>query len=529
MAVQGEISPFPIIAAGLAALLAVLGQSKPLIVQIPVAGDAKADEEKEDEVLLELRMAFRKLREAYRDLERDTRKDRLFAGLGEARLNDVGTPFERIAERLRKLSGADGLALYTVAQYEDLFVVRAAVGDLPASQGVQNLEVRAKQAAGVVREQADVLLSAMRGGEPGTNVPLLHEGRVVGVLAASMKDPNNSATEVLEQAAPWVAALVVDQARRESVERRLKETELLYGLATGTDGATGRADMAARAVRDLKEITGADHVSISLIDGAQLTRLAGEGIEAPILEAMSFAHGPGVAGWLGVGSPELVLADVRGDARCASEGALRARIGSFVAIPLTILGEIGAVLLAATSRVGGLDVPQIEALRAAGAELGRRFGRPLPVGEDSDGLMLPTEFATRLLRGGALVTLEPLRLDAHEASFGKPAIAHALRTLSHRVKARLPEGAAACRTGEGQILVWLPSAKESEAISWANEMAAVASMIGLRTPDGTRRIPIALRAKAALLENPGSEGEGLTTSEDRREESVERESRRRVA
>ena len=500
----GEIGrTLPALGACALASLAVL-MSSPLPSPLSQSAIQSPEAEtQEDEVLLELRLAFRKLREAYRELEASTRRERLLAGLGDATLVGTGSPFERVAERLRKLCGASGLVIYTVAGYDDLFTVRAAVGDLPPSQSLQPLEVSAKLAPGAIREQADVLLDSLRGETPGTNVPLMHEGRVVGVVAASLARPDEKAHAILDQAAPWVAALVADQSRRETVERRLKETELLYGLATATDGASGRADMAARAVRDLKEMLGADAVSIALVEDGVLVPLASEGLRAPILEAMSFGAGGGVGGWVAVGAPEIVMPDVRGDARCASQEALRARIGSFVAIPMNILGELGAVLCAATSRVGGLDVGHIETLRAAAAEIGRRFGQPLTKGADGDGLLLPTEFATRLLRGGALVTLDPMRLDHHEAVFGRPALAHALRTLGHRVKARLPEGAAACRTPEGRLLVWLPEASESQAIAWANETAAVASMIGLRTPDGTRRIPIAVRAKAALLEAQG--------------------------
>ncbi len=501
----GAYLALPLVACGLASLVLVAGGGRAPAPSPALAGEPErpsgpsADEE--DGAILELRLAFRKLRDAYRELERTSRRDRVLAGLGEAKAGGDGTLFARVAERLRKLSGADGLALYTVALYDDLFVVRAAVGELSPSQTGQPLEISARGAAASVREGADALLATLRDGAPGTNVPLVHEGRVVGVLAATCANPDAvpKVAAVLEGAGAYVAALVVDGTRRESVERRLKETELLYGLATGTDGAAGRADAAARAVRDLKEILEADHVSVHLVEGDRLTPLASEGVRAPILEGMSFAGGAGIEGWVRTGAPEIAMPDVRGDARCSAEAALRARIGAFVAVPLTILGEVGAVLCAATSRVGGLDLPQIETLRAAGAELARRLGRPATEGE-GDGLLLPSEFAARLLRGGALVTLDPIRLETHEAAFGKPAVAHAMRTLGHRVRAKLPPGASACRTGDGRLLVLLPDAEESEAIAWGNEMAAVASLIGLRTPDGTRRIPIAVRAKAALVE-----------------------------
>lgn len=495
----------PTIAGALAAVTICLSggvRTVTLTVDAPVTAKSEEDE---DEVLADLRLAFRKLREAYRELERSSKRDRILAGLGEARVGGEGSPFERVTTRLRKLSGADGLVLYTVAQYDDLFVVKAAVGDLAAAQSTQPLEVNAKAAAADVSDGADRLLATIRDGVPGTNVPLIHDGRVVGVLAATAKEADAlpRISFALEGVAPWLAGVVVDATKRESTERRLRETELLYAVSTGTDGAAGRSDLASRAVRELREIVDADHVSIAFVEDGVLVPLASEGVRASILETMSFAGGAGVEGWVRTGAPEIVMSDVRSDARCSPEMALRARIGSFVAIPLGIAEGIGAVLCAATARVGGLDLPQIESLRAAGAELARRFARPLVSESEGEGMLAPSEFATRLLRGGVLVTLDPVRLEIHEAAFGKPAVAHAMRTLGQRVRARLPEGAAACRTGEGRILVWMPDASETEAVSWGNEMAAISGTLGLRTPDGTKRIPIALRAKTALLDPNG--------------------------
>ncbi|RYG66460.1 hypothetical protein EON77_17430 [bacterium] len=220
-----------------------------LAIDVPVT--AKSDDE-EDAVLADLRLAFRKLREAYRDLERSSKRDRILAGLGEARMGSEGTQFERVTNRLRKLSGADGLVLYTVAQYDDLFVVRAAVGDLAAAQTTQPLEINAKAAASDVSLGADRLLATLRDGAPGTNVPLLHKGRVVGVLAASAKDPDEvpRIAAALEGVAPWVAGLVVDGTKRESTERRLRETELLYAVSTAIETwSASRISFSSRTAR----------------------------------------------------------------------------------------------------------------------------------------------------------------------------------------------------------------------------------------------------------------------------------------
>ena len=93
--------------------------------------------------------------------------------------------------------------------------------------------------------------------------------------------------------------------------------------------------------------------------------------------------------------------------------------------------------------------------------------------------------------------LEPIKRNSLIENYGRPAMTHAFRQFATRIRAKLPSGGALCRKGEGGLVVFLPDANEDFAAEWANDAAATASMIGLRTPDGSARIPLPMRAKVA--------------------------------
>jgi hypothetical protein len=57
------------------------------------------------------------------------------------------------------------------------------------------------------------------------------------------------------------------------------------------------------------------------------------------------------------------------------------------------------------------------------------------------------------------------------------------------------------RRNEGDYVVFIPSTDSEFVRRWANDAATLASLVGVRTPDGSTRIPLALRAKVAPM-NP---------------------------
>jgi GGDEF domain-containing protein len=131
------------------------------------------------------------------------------------------------------------------------------------------------------------------------------------------------------------------------------------------------------------------------------------------------------------------------------------------------------------------------------AELSRAFERIS--GAKAGGLMTPHEFSKATAgREGALVYLEPLRKEQMITNYGFAAYEEALRKLAHQVRAKLPEGCCLCRRDQGDYLAFLDTTEEF-ARAWANEVAASASFIALTSSETAKRVPLALRAKVALI------------------------------
>jgi GGDEF domain-containing protein len=255
-------------------------------------------------------------------------------------------------------------------------------------------------------------------------------------------------------------------------------------------------------VREVETIIDTDHLSIHWLDDGYSIMAAHMGATYQALDAVSFAHGPGVEGWLSVGAPELNMIDISKDARCNSEVSLKMRIGSLCVVPIQFSDKPFGFVCATTCRTGGLDTPEIETLRVVAAEMGQALARLRSAGEPQAGLMTPREFQQRVQEQGegCIVALETLRKKQLSETFGRPAIEHAQRQLALRIRSKLPSGGCICRRSQGDYAVYLPGCDEPFARSWANEIAALASMIGLRTPDGKSRIPLAVRGKAAKIE-----------------------------
>ena len=56
-----------------------------------------------------------------------------------------------------------------------------------------------------------------------------------------------------------------------------------------------------------------------------------------------------------------------------------------------------------------------------------------------------------------------------------------------------------CRHPDGMFMVYLPGASREAATEWANEISSRTPSAGIRTPDGSERIPLQLRVKVAAL------------------------------
>lgn len=473
----------------------------------------------EPEGFLELRENFRKLREAYRDLERKSRRDRLVAQLQEAKLGRGERFLPRLAARIQELTGAQSVALYTVAQFAEKLVLKAVTGEVPEALRTHAFEIDLQRAPGQVRHSLGQLSSALLSESDRARVAqvlLTDGGRVSGMILVTHDRSSHldEARERAEELAPYLVAILRDQEEREHSERRLRETEILYETAVAGVGAETPLSLCARVAKRSAELIEADHFGVFLLEDVEAICVAHAGRAVRLLEAMAFETGPGVEGWLAAGAPELAMHDLDADPRCPPREALKSRIHSFCLVPLQYGAQPCGFVTAASGVVGGVDVTDLEALHAVAAELSLALGRVIEGSHGPEGLVTPQEFqqAVQLATGGAVIEIELLRYDALLERFGGPAVDQAVRRLMRKLRDRLPLGGALCRREGSDLVVFLRGMEPSFAQSWANEATAYASLVPLSTPDGTESIPLAVRAKVASISRQSGEIVGGTAA-----------------
>jgi len=455
---------------------------------------------------LELRENFRSLRDQYRDLERRSRRDRIAVQLTEA-ADATGETFEqRIAHRLREITGAAGTTLHTCAQFADAVVVRAASGNVPEplktamfplAKGLSEWQMRHRieQAMLVAQEENHRTL--------GATVLLKHRGLIVGALCLTDESRHrlDEAVAKAEEAAPFVAAQIQKEQVEAQERRRLREIELLYTIATTASGAESAANLAARVARELNEILNPGHLAIWFLDGDSVYSVAALGASHRLFESLNFDGQTGIPGWLASGGEEVHLFDTADDARIDRVEALKRRVGSYALIPIDVSASVFGFLTVATNASGAIDVKELETIRIVAAELGQALARLDGSVKGPAGFATPREFqdAVGQAERGVLVTLEPLRLDQLIEQFGRPVVEMAFRKFAAKLRLTLPVGALLCRPSEGDWIIFLRDLDEPFARHWAAEATATASLIPLRTPDGSRRIPLGVRAKIAEI------------------------------
>lgn len=455
---------------------------------------------------LEVRENYRSLRDHTKEIERKSRRDRSAVQLFESLGQGGELAYAALARKFKEITGAQGLTLYTITDIGHRMVVQSAQGEVPEQIQTSAFDIPSDAGDGQIRHRVDKMLLALRDTDQPVqcaSVLLKDRGRMVGMVClfhSNVKLLEESVDRATE-ASEVLAGLVHAQMERDEERRRLREAEVLYAVASASAGADTPQSVAARVVRELVDVLRVDGISVMVLDQGEALPLVTQGHCPRLIDAMSFAEGPGVAGWLKIGAPELAILDTFGDARLAKEDALKKRIGSMVVLPIQFGSEPYGLLVAMTQRVQGIDGGRLETLRVVAAELSQAMARLTTDHRDPEGLMTPGEFHEMVSRhSGCLVYLEVLRRDDLVERFGAPAVDIATRKFASRMRSRLPAGGALCRRDEGDYIVFLRDMDETFARSWANDAAASASMIGITTPDGRARIPLALKAKVAAIE-----------------------------
>ena len=459
----------------------------------------------------ETRIAFKELQSRYNEIELRSRRDRLSSRLLRTYLESVDAPYSALTNSLMDEVGAEGLTLYALPPTTSRLVVQSVSGRVPEKVKTEAFDAPAHMSEGQLKHKLHKLTHALR--EPNSmltngSVVLKYKGRVVGLLSLFHSNSRDldRCIEKAELAAEAMGSLLVLHMERQSLRRQMKRLELMHAAAAVGDGADNLAALADRMVRELWPALDLDHLSIHLIEDGEAFALAKDGAVVDPLAALSFGFGPGLGGWLRSGAPELALFDARSDMRLEREEAIRLRLGSIVIEPLGPAGSPVGYLCATTHRVHAIGEDELEAIRGISADLGRAMTRLVQPTERTEGIATATEFRQAVADAdfGSIIQIEPLRMEEMKANAEPAAIEAALRAFAIRIKNTLPSGGMVCRRETGAFAILLRGWAESEANRWANECVASASFIAVPTRDGSRKIPLAGRARAAALPNKTS-------------------------
>ncbi len=475
-------------------------------IEVPVESDFNPEiEHSPSRRYLELRDSYRSLRDAYRTLERRARKDRICSLLFDSGINQGEKTMASITNRMRELTGVTGLSLYTAAEYSDVMVVSAFSGELPDSMTTRSVPTGTAISETQLKQQFDMWLRAIRSTEDAPfsrSLVLKDKAKVIGVLCLSDPKPENlqRAIDIAEEALPFVSRLLSLSMQQAEHGRRMRQAELMYLVSSVCHGADSNISLASRFVRELWSSLSLDHLAVHFLDGRQSVIAASEGATAAIFDSIQFGTHAGVAGWLSSNYPEVVIYDTTADDRIEKKDALQRRVGSYVVLPLKYGAEPIGFMTAATHRVGGIDIHEVEILRTLAAELSQAFGRLEVEHSAASGMVSPREFQQAVSEiEGSLVHLEPLQREQIIEDFGQPAFDYAVRQFAHRLRSMLPSGSLLCRRNEGDYVVLLADADVSVASLWANQASVLASMVAITTPDGRARVPLGLRVKVSAL------------------------------
>lgn len=456
------------------------------------------------EAYMELRESFRRLKDQYRDLASlRTRESRSLELLRLLTESQCAYP-DRIVQAIRQRHDLQGVAIFQPSSPSDRLSLSASEGALPESiesEGLSaNLQLASEQVkASIVRGANEAIGAHSQGGS--ANLPLIHDGRVVGLLALfgetrALREAVDACSEVTGDLA---SALACD-ARHQNYKKRALSAETQFELATVLRGASSRNHLAARAVQVLQEICGLENLAIHWIcDGEQLLA-ASHGVKPLLPDMLSLGGGQGTSGWTSHGSPDLWMPSTHEDARVRPHAVVQTRQRSAALLAIRRGEEVVGYITASSSRTGAIGAFEFDTIRMTAHHLSQALvqleGQTLP-----GGLAPLAELREALAQNPSslIVQLVPVQRDRQLQTLGLPAFEQATRAFAQRLSAKLPPGGFIASRSGGEFLVLLPNFSRPQAESWANESAALASLVGVPVGDGSTRIPLAFRARVSSL------------------------------
>jgi GGDEF domain-containing protein len=455
--------------------------------------------ETDNEEFDQLKESYRKLREHSQNLESRSKKNHWIVELTEAVHQESGQPLQNLASRLRGICQAKGLTLYSSGTSAGSLVVQAFSGDVPAQVQTRRISVGRDQSESVMRECATRALRDTKEDSHTTTVVLRARQRMIGMIWIQCDDEDDlaRARETIEFLGDTLGQLVQDVLQVQVMKARERELEVLYQVSSVSLGSETPGTLLARVIRELKDSITSDTIAAYVLDGEELISVASEGTPMRLVEAMSFARGPGIPGWLKLGAPDLLIADTHDDPRVNKDFLMKSRIGSYGLVPIRVGETIYGALSAASIRAGGLSDRDLQSLQLIARELGQAISRLDGSMKSGGGLVTPQELQEILsTKSGSLIILDPLRKEELKTEFGNHALDHCIKKFSASLRSMLPNGGVVCRRDE-DIVVFVPDLDELAARQWANEAAASASMMSFHAPDTGRLTPFAVRAKVS--------------------------------
>jgi GAF domain-containing protein len=511
---QGAIPSMYTLAHAAGVLVIAMLVNQPRIVVRPktiqemiteLAETSGAESESGTQALIELREQYRRLSVSYKQLERKSRVDRISAQLLLSR-KEPGADFGPIVDKLRNLLEVDGLILYSSRQATESMIVSASSGRVPDDSNGLSFKVEPGDAVFRMKDKAEQAIRAIsreRDEEfARTNVVLKHRGLVVGMLTIIVRDETKleSVRKNAEELSDALAQIMMDERMRKKQIRRQKEAELLYEIACRLDGATTETDIAKRTAKALMEVIECDHVAIWTFDQSKPILLAKGGRDISLFS--SFDE------WLASGAEPIHAYSTAENKWIDHVEATRKRVGSYLAIPIVEGDAAIGMIAVACAPHGSLTPDDAKTVHDVAAEVAHAWTLISSRKESIDinsprGLLTIAEFQRAVVnvasKEACLVYFEPIQFAELEEEVGKPAIEIAIRQLGLLLRRHAPTNAQICRKAEGSFVVLLPEATFSAAQSWANEIAALAAMRSVDAPNGRASIPLAVKARAADL------------------------------
>lgn len=195
----------------------------------------------------------------------------------------------------------------------------------------------------------------------------INEGAIfaaIGVCDARRAMGFNSADRDRLQAlgaALSVALHSIEQ--RLHLERRLRETTMLYDLHRMMQSAGGKDQVCKAVVSQIHSLTDCDNCTLFLLDRAQgtLEPKATKGRVVNLLDQMQFERGTGVSGWVAAKGRQVHIADLAQEPSL-NVASVPPRVRSFAAIPMRVQNQIVGVINVSDGKPGQFSEDDCELL-----------------------------------------------------------------------------------------------------------------------------------------------------------------------